>query len=217
VPPSNSNPSPDQLRTFIIGELGTGELQQAVSPDTGSDAVINSNVVICYNPASGNPEDPPQIGDSVTVTIAAPYSFPVVSGLIGLAGSLFGSNTDGVGDITLRGKSTMRLEQAPQDTRDWVPCDDDAPTAPALDSTPPNPDTLPTGATATFAFHDTSPSPDDGTTFRCSIDNGPYELCTSPKQYTNLAGGGASHTFRVLAHDRLKQISSATVYTWTIN
>ncbi|MDZ5622522.1 right-handed parallel beta-helix repeat-containing protein [Nocardioides sp. HM23] len=52
-----------------------------------------------------------------------------------------------------------------------------------------------TSKSAQFAFQ----SPESGTTFTCSLDQGPYNACISPKDYTNLSVG--QHTFRVRATD----------------
>src|SRR5256884_8858157 len=65
-------------------------------------------------------------------------------------------------------------------------------------------DSGPSGTTsssgATFSFH----SPTSGTTFECKLDGpgsatGSWGACSSPKSYTNLAGG--SYTFSVRAVD----------------
>jgi|GEM_PF-1518619 len=86
------------------------------------------------------------------------------------------------------------------------------------DSAPPE-TTISTGPagqsnSTSATFHFTSSEPDS--TFACSVDNGPYSLCTSPKTYTGLAEG--SHRFAVRATD-LAGNTDATpaTHNWTID
>ncbi len=66
--------------------------------------------------------------------------------------------------------------------------------------------------TPTFAFS----SPDGTATFRCSIDNGPYVVCTSPRTLEALTNG--SHTFRVRAVDAAgNQDATPAEWTWTVD
>jgi len=227
VPPANSSPGPNDIRNYLIGQASSTELESAIAPDGGGPiGAGTSNVGICYTPTPiegyvGTP--PPQIGDAVTVTIEAPYSFPVISGLINLAGRLFGAGGGSIGDITLRGESTMRLEQLPPSTYTtpqpndnyWTPCKTTTPDPPTItpegwtgntETTPPWPD-------STFNLSDTDPD----ATFECSIDGAAYQTCTTPKTYTNLTNGGASHTLKVIARDPAGGISAPTIYTWTIS
>ena len=71
-----------------------------------------------------------------------------------------------------------------------------------------------TSTSANFAF-DTSPH-EANATFHCSIDSGPYTLCTSPKTYAGLAAG-TTHSFAVYATDAASNSdASAAVHTWDI-
>ena len=55
-------------------------------------------------------------------------------------------------------------------------------------------------------------SSEAGSTFECSLDNGPYRTCSSPRGVTTTAG---RHTFRVFARDPAgNEDSSAAVATW---
>lgn len=77
-----------------------------------------------------------------------------------------------------------------------------------IDSGPPNPDTA---DSATFAFS----SPEEGSTFQCSLDGSPFASCASPKTYPGLAEG--THTFRVRARDKVGNIDPTPAEsTWTI-
>jgi uncharacterized repeat protein (TIGR01451 family) len=72
---------------------------------------------------------------------------------------------------------------------------------PGSDTTPPETTITegPSGTihtrTATFSFTSSEP----GSTFRCSLDGGPFGPCTSPSTWSSLAQG--AHTFRVQATD----------------
>ena len=57
------------------------------------------------------------------------------------------------------------------------------------------PEEVSTSSDATFTFESTDPS----ATFGCSLDDGEFTDCASPKTYSNLSEG--SHTFRVRAVD----------------
>ncbi len=75
-----------------------------------------------------------------------------------------------------------------------------------------NPSTVDKSLTPTFAF-----SSADGTaTFRCSIDGGPYVVCTSPRTLEALTNG--SHTFRARAVDPAgNQDATPAEWTWTVD
>jgi hypothetical protein len=79
------------------------------------------------------------------------------------------------------------------------------------------PDTVITGSTkngGTAAFGFNSPGRPLAT-FQCSIDNGPFTACTSPKTHTGLALG--SHTFRVRAINEVGTIDpTPATETWTV-
>ena len=91
-------------------------------------------------------------------------------------------------------------------------------TARAPDTTDPQ-TTIDAGPTATtestsagFAFSSNEP----GSTFTCSLDNGPYAACSSPKTYNGLAVG--AHTFAVIATDAAGNADdSAATQAWTIS
>jgi uncharacterized cupredoxin-like copper-binding protein len=84
----------------------------------------------------------------------------------------------------------------------------------AIDSTPPSAALDPvqaSGTTAKFTFS----SPDlDNAGFECSLDNGAFASCTSPKQLTGLAVG--SHTFAVRAVDKAGNPSATVSKTFSI-
>ena len=58
------------------------------------------------------------------------------------------------------------------------------------------------GTTARVTF-----SSEAGARFECSLDNGPFQACTSPRDYTGLTAG--SHTVRVRAIDQAGNVGVA--------
>lgn len=71
----------------------------------------------------------------------------------------------------------------------------------------------PTNSTsASFGFS----SNETGSTFQCSIDNGSFSSCNSPKSYSSLTNG--PHTFQVRATDAAGNVEATPAsYTWTID
>jgi large repetitive protein len=69
-----------------------------------------------------------------------------------------------------------------------------------------------TGPDATFTFS----SNESSATFECSLDNAAYVACTSPRQYSGLAGG--NHQFRVRARDAAGNVDgSPATRSWTVD
>ena len=118
VPPYAGNPGQpaptcQQIKDYLASQLNTNELQQ--------DVLLNDGIKLVVDTPSGA-GGTPTIGDAASVTISTPYEFPLVSGVIQLAGQLFGSGTGGIATITLSGKATQRLEQKPTWTSSSTPC-----------------------------------------------------------------------------------------------
>ena len=65
------------------------------------------------------------------------------------------------------------------------------------------------GRTARITF-----SSEAGASFQCSLDNGPFQACTSPKEYTGLTRG--SHRVRVRAIDQVGNVGPVAERTFTI-
>ena len=66
--------------------------------------------------------------------------------------------------------------------------------------------------TAVFEFS----SSEANSTFGCSLDNAAFAVCSSPKEYNNLAGG--SHSFQVKAIDASgNQDLTPEIFNWTID
>jgi len=64
---------------------------------------------------------------------------------------------------------------------------------------------------ASFTFSSNTPDAE----FRCSLDDGPYSLCSSPHEYTGLSEG--DHTFRVKAIDAAgNEDVTPAARTWTV-
>ena len=84
--PGNTAPTGTQIKDYIRGQILTGDLQNKVGPN---------GIKLCFVGASATQ---PQVGDAVTVLLAAPNPISIFSLAIA---------------ITIRGSATMRLEQAP--------------------------------------------------------------------------------------------------------
>lgn len=82
----------------------------------------------------------------------------------------------------------------------------DAPPAVSFSSGPP---ASTSDQSASFSFATDDPA----ATLTCALDDGPFDVCTSPKSYDGLAYG--DHTFRVRATDTFGNVSEVA-YTWTI-
>jgi hypothetical protein len=85
------------------------------------------------------------------------------------------------------------------------------------DTTPPQttitdaPSGTTTSTSATFAFS----SNETGSTFACTLDNGPTEQCTSPHTYSGLDAG--THTFTVVASDAAGNVDATpATASWTV-
>jgi len=89
-----------------------------------------------------------------------------------------------------------------------------------IDRTPPasaptitaGPSGLVNSSTATFSFSSTEAGV---TSFRCQIDAGPVQSCSSPASFSGLADG--SRTFKVSAADAAGNVGPAATRTWTID
>jgi hypothetical protein len=83
------------------------------------------------------------------------------------------------------------------------------PPAPVITEHPSDPS--PT-AESTFAWTESEP----GVAIQCSIENGPWQSCTSPKTFTVDSSSEGLHQFAVRAVDGAGNSSSAT-YSWKVN
>jgi hypothetical protein len=76
---------------------------------------------------------------------------------------------------------------------------------------PTRPPTLTDSTTATFAFRADEP----GASFSCSLDGGPYLVCSSPVTYRNLAPG--QHRLAIRSTDREGNAAKPQTVAWTIS
>ena len=65
------------------------------------------------------------------------------------------------------------------------------------------------GSTARVTF-----SSEAGARFECSLDNGPFQPCTSPREFTGLSAG--SHTVRVRAIDQVGNVGAAVERSFVV-
>lgn len=84
-----------------------------------------------------------------------------------------------------------------------------APPAPVITQRPDDPSSV---AESTFAWTDA----EAGVTFRCSIENGPWQACTSPITFTVDTNNNGQHQFAVQALDWVGNTAS-TGYSWTVS
>jgi Flp pilus assembly protein TadG len=103
--PGNPDPTVADYEAYIRDQVLTADLRDKLT-DPGTGEVTGVDVCLVDTTE-------PQVGDAVRVRIQAPYSLAVVSDLMKLGARLFGGDDTGVGDVTLSGSSTVRLEQPP--------------------------------------------------------------------------------------------------------
>ncbi len=111
------------------------------------------------------------------------------------------------------GQHTFQVKAAGDSTpaaRTWTVDTTDPDTTISSTGLPTNPTASPT---ATFSFSASEPT---GATFRCKLDQGLEEDCTTGKSYSNLLTG--EHTFTVYARDRAgNQDDSPATYVWMVD
>jgi hypothetical protein len=113
---------------------------------------------------------------------------------LNINGSCRASATEGLFDINANAKNiTFSCDTTPLDTTINI-----------------YPDASSGLTSATFSF-----SANETATFRCSLDNGAYGLCASPKTYNNLAQG--AHTFSVKATNSVyHEDTTPAAYSWEV-
>jgi hypothetical protein len=115
----------------------------------------------------------------------------------------------GAHTFQVKARDAVGNESVPA-SRAWV-VDTTPPPVPLITSKPPDP--APT-AISTFEFTDTE-SP---VTFQCSIENGPFQECTSPFTFTVIVdtSNNGQHQFAVRAVDAAGNVSGAASYKWKV-
>jgi Flp pilus assembly protein TadG len=88
VPTMTTPPSGNDIKNYVRSQILTDELKNKVGPN---------GITLCFDGASATQ---PKVGDAVTVSLTAPN--PISAPFL-----------DSALNITIRGKATMRLEQAP--------------------------------------------------------------------------------------------------------
>lgn len=103
------------------------------------------------------------------------------------------------------------VNPGPPATRSWT-VDTVAPTAPTLTEKPGDPNG---SAISTFAW----PPSEPGLTYECSLENGPFEACTSPFTFEVIVdtSNNGQHQFGVRAIDQAGNVGPATTYTWKVD
>jgi hypothetical protein len=116
----------------------------------------------------------------------------------------------GAHTFEVKAKDAVGNESGPA-SRAWT-IDTTPPPAPLITSMPPDPAP---SAISTFEFTDAE-SP---VTFQCSIENGPFQACTSPFTFTVIVdtSNNGQHQFAVRAIDSAGNVSSAASYRWKVD
>lgn len=151
-------------------------------------------------------------GTTWTVTASTGSGTPSGSGTLELRLSSAAAIADGAGNalggaLPFNGQS-YAIDKTP-------------PAAPALDSTPPNPNGV---STSNFAWHDGSADVDH---YLCSIENGaflatvtgadgPPQPCASPLSYVVGTTNNGVHQFAVEAVDAAGNVSQSAAYGWKV-
>ncbi len=111
---ASNSPTVDELEGYALSRIGSSELLTLVQAPGA--------IEICFVPSGdGSPAGLPEAGDAAMVRISARYDL----GLIGAVVRTFSSDESSFGEVTLRGTSWTRLEQAPSTTDanpGWVEC-----------------------------------------------------------------------------------------------
>ena len=107
---------------------------------------------------------------------------------------------DGAGYAYISGYTNLRVVKLPADVE---------PPETEIESGPP---TVSMVNTASFEFSTSEPGP--GATFECQLDSGPFAACASPRHYAVLPDG--THTFRVRAIDKARNVGTAATYPWEV-
>jgi hypothetical protein len=131
--------------------------------------------------------------DGASTVCTSPMSYP-------------GPLADGSHTFTVAATDGVGNPDPTPATASWT-IDSTPPPAPSIDAAPSDPTQ---SDAASFEFSDT----EDGVTFRCRLDAGPFGDCSSPTSYTALVEG--QHTFEVQARDAAGN-TQATSYGWTVD
>jgi hypothetical protein len=126
-----------------------------------------------------------------------------------LSGATFGPVGDGTHSFAVRARDRAGNIDSSPAIYAWT-----------VDTSTPDTQLLsgPTGATSsqTASFTFISPDAGGGATFQCSLDNGAWGACTSPRNYSSLAMG--QHTFEVRVRDAVGNFDpTPATRTWTVD
>ncbi|CAN7382572.1 hypothetical protein LJR027_002169 [Terrabacter sp. LjRoot27] len=110
------------------------------------------------------------------------------------------------GGHTFSVKTVVRGTESMPTAYTWV-VDTVAPPAPVLTTTPSNPTSTATN-TATWTSAET------GVTFRCSLENGAWTVCTTPLTWVIDTSNNGQHQLAVRAVDAVGNVSATTAYAF---
>jgi len=215
--PAVTNGSFEQLITFTIEK--TYQIYVTATDELGNETTVQRNIIYDTTPPSlsidavtsptnqnsqvltGTVEATAEVTVFCPTADVGPVDYPTqTTWSVALTNMAEGNNlitvtaADEAGNVSGQMGAIIVVDTVAPDT--------------AITSAPSNPSN---STSASFGFSST----DNNSTFRCQIDNGGYQPCTSPKAYTNLSVG--SHTFYVGATDAAGNTEPFPAsYTWTI-
>ncbi len=170
----------------VIATPANGSTTSDTTPVYSGSAEPNSKLTLVIDGVAYGP---------ITVGDNGQWSFPAPTELKGGQHTVTATTVDAAGNVSPQASSTFTVDAAPPNTTIHE--------APEL---------LTNATTAHFTFS----ADKAGSTFQCSLDNGPWVACSSPTDFSGLGHG--AHTLQVLATDTLGNVElEAASYSWTVD
>jgi len=190
---------PDDVSVLVNNSVASDPAPPETSIDSGPTGTVNSgSATFEFSSLEASSSFECSLDDSAWAECISPKTVPDE-----------GTLTDGSHTFMVRATdaATGTTDPTPASSTWWVDTTDPDTT---IGSTKP---ANPTNSTsASFSFS----SSESNSTFRCKLDNGDYEDCSSTTQYTSLTQG--SHTFSVKAIDQASnEDETPPSYTWTVD
>jgi hypothetical protein len=193
-----------------------------------ADAVPDTTIAAGSGPEDKLPEDPGVQTDSKSATFSFTSDVPEATFMCSLdrqpenfttcpADGTFTDVPYGEHELLVQAVGPGRLVDPTPAEYTWESGHLTAPDVTIASGPTPASDPEATTESTTARFEFSSTDTDPSVRFQCSVDGGPLNFCTSPKEYTGLQSG-VQHTFEVQATkpNLLAPESEAAVWEWTI-